>query len=309
MFSKSLLSFIIATGFISFSWASKLHQDYIGRWSVEAVNQMNRHGVPASITLAQGILESGAGQSYLATSANNHFGIKCHGWTGEKVYKDDDKKNECFRAYPDARLSYEDHSLFLVKGSRYASLFALEQTDYKGWAKGLKKAGYATASDYSSRLIELIERYNLNRYDSKKSDLALKESKVIETSNRKTSHEKVDVNMVREVFQQHKYSKYVVARPGDSYYRIAKEFGLGLWELYRYNDREKGKDLLREGEKVFIQPKARRVKGLESYQISGSSKNLIAISQELGVKLKFLKKRNPSIDVTTMQPIGTVIRL
>lgn len=139
---------------------------YISKYSDMAVDQMKTYGIPASITLAQGLLESDAGRSSLATKCNNHFGIKCHSdWTGRKMYHDDDARQECFRCYKDAEESYRDHSLFLVKGSRYQSLFKLGPTDYKGWAKGLKAAGYATSPTYADKLIELIERYGLDAYD------------------------------------------------------------------------------------------------------------------------------------------------
>ncbi|MCR5242779.1 MAG: glucosaminidase domain-containing protein, partial [Prevotella sp.] len=134
------------------------YQEYVDQWSSVAIEQMNRYRIPASITLAQGLLESGAGRSELAREGNNHFGIKCHnGWTGPTVYKDDDQRNDCFRSYKTARESYEDHSRFLVNGRRYQSLFSLKMTDYKGWARGLKAAGYATNPKYADRLIEIIE--------------------------------------------------------------------------------------------------------------------------------------------------------
>ena len=139
--------------------------DYVEQWKSEAIQQMQEHNIPASITLAQGILESGSGNSELAVKGKNHFGIKCHGWTGKKMYMDDDAKGECFRVYKSASESYKDHSLFLNKYDRYAFLFDLEVTDYKGWAKGLKKAGYATNPQYPQLLIKLIEDLDLSQYD------------------------------------------------------------------------------------------------------------------------------------------------
>ena len=136
--------------------------DYINQWKDVAVEQMHEYGIPASITMAQGILESSYGNSMLATKANNHFGIKCHDWDGASVFKDDDKKNECFRKYNNARESFKDHSIFLSSRSRYSFLFELSTTDYKGWAKGLKKAGYATNPKYPKLLIELLERFEFD---------------------------------------------------------------------------------------------------------------------------------------------------
>ena len=145
-------------------WNS-VYQNYIDQYKDLAIEQMLRYNIPASITLAQGLLESGAGRSQLTRSGNNHFGIKCHGWKGRRTYHDDDAAGECFRAYDNAKQSYEDHSKFLSTQQRYSRLFALSRTDYKGWAKGLKHCGYATNPNYASQLIQIIEVYRLNLYD------------------------------------------------------------------------------------------------------------------------------------------------
>lgn len=138
---------------------------YIDVHKATAQQEMSLYGIPASITLAQGILESGSGNGRLSVEANNHFGIKCHGWTGKKIYHDDDAKQECFRKYKDAKYSFRDHSLFLTERKRYSKLFKLKKEDYKGWAKGLKAAGYATDRKYPQKLISLIERYKLYKFD------------------------------------------------------------------------------------------------------------------------------------------------
>lgn len=138
---------------------------YIANFSAIAMEEMRKYKIPASITLAQGILESGSGQGRLAVEANNHFGIKCHNWTGNRIYHDDDERDECFRKYNHAISSFEDHSIFLTSRSRYAGLFKLAQDDYKAWAKGLRAAGYATDRRYPEKLISLIERYRLYEYD------------------------------------------------------------------------------------------------------------------------------------------------
>jgi len=140
-------------------------QAYIDAYSGIAMEEMKNYKVPASITLAQGILESGSGKGRLSVEANNHFGIKCHGWTGEKIYHDDDENQECFRKYKDPKYSFRDHSLFLKDRKRYSKLFQLNQDDYKKWAKGLRAAGYATDTKYPDKLISLIERYDLSKYD------------------------------------------------------------------------------------------------------------------------------------------------
>ncbi|MGV6832445.1 MAG: glucosaminidase domain-containing protein [bacterium] len=142
-------------------------EDYILLYKNTAITEMQLYKIPASITLAQGILESGSGKGRLAVKANNHFGIKCHGWEGEKIYHDDDKRQECFRSYSHPKSSFRDHSEFLSKRGRYAKLFKLKLTDYKGWARELRRAGYATDRKYPEKLIHLIERYQLYKYDSK----------------------------------------------------------------------------------------------------------------------------------------------
>ena len=141
-------------------------EDYVKFYSNIAMDEMIQFGIPASITLAQGILESGAGKGRLAVQANNHFGIKCHDWNGKKIYHDDDEEQECFRKYDNPEYSYRDHSLFLTNRGRYSFLFDLKKDDYKQWAKGLKKAGYATDPKYPQKLIDLIQRYQLYKYDN-----------------------------------------------------------------------------------------------------------------------------------------------
>ena len=138
---------------------------YVKKYSDLAVKEMKQYKIPASITLSQGILESGNGESRLATKGNNHFGIKCHGWKGKEIYADDDEENECFRKYRRVEDSFRDHSIFLSNNGRYSFLFELDLNDYKGWAHGLKKAGYATSPNYAEKLISLIEKYNLSRFD------------------------------------------------------------------------------------------------------------------------------------------------
>jgi len=182
---------------------------YVHKYKNIAQYEMQKSGIPASITLAQGILESGAGNGDLTKRANNHFGIKCHNWSGEKVYHDDDKKGECFRKYAHPSESFKDHSNFLTSRSRYASLFKLNKNDYKGWAKGLRKAGYATDPKYPSKLISLIERYNLNEYDS--------------------------VTQVSETMTAPKSNNYTIKK-GDTLYSVARKFNLSISDLMDLNN-------------------------------------------------------------------------
>lgn len=181
---------------------------YVHKYKNIAQYEMQKSGIPASITLAQGILESGAGNGDLTKRANNHFGIKCHNWSGEKVYHDDDKKGECFRKYDHPSESFKDHSSFLTSRSRYASLFELDKKDYKGWARGLRKAGYATDPKYPSKLISLIERYNLDDYDT---ITALTTTTVV------------------------KPNSYTIKK-GDTLYSVAKKFNLSISDLMDLNN-------------------------------------------------------------------------
>ena len=276
-------------------------EQYIAIWKDVAVQNMIEYKIPASITLAQGILESGFGNSDLARKANNHFGIKCHEWTGAKFFKDDDKKDECFRSYNDASESYRDHSLFLTGRSRYASLFELKPTDYKGWARGLKKAGYATNPKYADLLIDLIEKNELYKFDklghgvTRANDREVKPSKdtplAIKPVNTAGANA-VAVSATRSVLKKNNV-KYVVAKKGDTYYRIAKEFEMGLWQLYRYNDFDQKKDVLELGDIIYLQPKRGKSMSKDVRLVADGVKSLRQYSQEEGVKLdKLLKKNN-----------------
>lgn len=255
-------------------------QEYVAIWKEVAVYQMQEYQIPASITLAQGILESGNGNSDLAQKANNHFGIKCGSWNGETFTKDDNASNECYRKYKNARDSYEDHSLFLKK-QRYAFLFTYDLKDYKSWANGLKQAGYATNPKYPQLLIELIERLQLNHYDVDNSpkqklfeEIALK-SKVV---TRPILNHSNDIN-------------YIVAKKGDTYYRLSLELNISLWQLYKYNEFGDKKDCLEEGDIVYLEPKKRKSNTKKSFIVSEIT-SLRVISQKEGVKVKKLLKYN-----------------
>lgn len=237
---------------------------------------MIKYQIPASITLAQGILESGNGNSLLSTKGKNHFGIKCHNdWSGKKIFLDDDKKNECFRSYKNVSESYEDHSLFLTKYSRYSFLFDLKITDYKGWAKGLKKAGYATNPKYPDLLIKIIEENELYSFD-KKSKTNVK----LETTKSNEPKILVHENNI----------KYIVSQEDESLLDIAKKLNMGLWQLYKYNDISKSNEIYKEDQVVFLQPKRNKAK--IKYHTIENSETLWEISQIYGVKLKKLKSKN-----------------
>jgi len=248
-------------------------KEYIEKYSSLAVKQMHQYKIPASITLAQGILESNNGNSRLATKANNHFGIKCHGWEGKKIFADDDKKNECFRNYKNVLESFVDHSLFLNKYSRYEFLFDYKITDYKSWAKGLKKAGYATNNKYPELLIKIIEENKLYQFDSKKIDKNLISGK-------------------RNIYMHPNKIKYVISKNQETYKTIAKSLNIKLKQILKYND-DNNQSVLNVGTKVFIQPKRNRSK--QRIHVVNNGENLRTISQTYGVKMKSLKKRNQLI--------------
>ena len=248
-------------------------KEYIEKYSSLAVKQMHQYKIPASITLAQGILESNNGNSRLAVKANNHFGIKCHGWEGKKIFADDDKKNECFRNYKNVLESFVDHSLFLNKYSRYEFLFDYKITDYKSWAKGLKKAGYATNSKYPELLIKIIEENKLYQFD----------------------REKIDQNLIsgkRNIYMHPNKIKYVISQNQETYETIAKSLNIKLKQILKYNDDNK-LSVLKVGTKVFIQPKRNRSK--QRTHVVNKGEDLRSISQTYGIKMKSLKKRNELI--------------
>jgi len=251
------------------------YRAYIKKYSEIAVDQMKEYRIPASITLAQGLLESAAGRSDLACKSNNHFGIKCHGWRGRKVYHDDDRKHECFRAYRHVRESYEDHSKFLRTHGRYAFLFRYRITDYKRWAEGLKEAGYATSRSYANQLISIIEDYKSYKYDSKVGKT------LVEIDQTHYSHVIALANDLA----------YLVAHDGDTWKSLAKETGIGASSLIRYNELDK-EYVLNEGDVVYLhRKKCKAARGCEIHYVKpGESMHLIA--QKYGVQMKFLYKRN-----------------
>lgn len=262
------------------------YQDYIDQYKDLAIEEMLRHNIPASITLAQGLLESGAGSSELAMRGNNHFGIKCHGWTGRTVYHDDDERQECFRAYDSVRDSYEDHSMFLRRGRRYASLFTLNRNDYKGWAYGLKAAGYATNPLYANSLINIIETYGLYKFDSARTYDKFRvehQPKNIFVSPQTGLH---TIRMCNKNY-------YVIARRGDTFRSIGEEVGLSYRRLARYNERDKN-DTLQDGDIIYL--KKKRTKADRSFRkvdhVVKAGESMYSISQKYGIQLKSLYKKN-----------------
>lgn len=262
------------------------YQTYINQYRDLAIQQMLRYNIPASITLAQGLLESGAGNSELAARSNNHFGIKCHGWTGRKSYHDDDDTQECFRAYDNVYESFEDHSVLLSTQPRYSSLFSLGRTDYKGWARGLKKCGYATSPTYAQKLIGIIELYKLHEYDrATKYDRFMEQRTYKDTPAAKGG-------MAHPI---HAYNKnyYIVAREGDTFKSIGEELGLSYRKIAKYNERDK-RDKLTAGEIIYLKKKQKKAEKVykDRPHVVKAGDSMYSIAQYYGIRLKSLYKKN-----------------
>ncbi|MFH2140828.1 MAG: glucosaminidase domain-containing protein [Bacteroidota bacterium] len=277
-------------------------EQYIMSYGDLAVINMNRNGIPASITLAQGMLESDNGNSPLAQKANNHFGIKCHSsWTGKTFYQDDDEKNECFRKYKSVYESFQDHADFLKNSKRYSFLFDLDVTDYKAWAHGLRKAGYATNPKYPQLLIKIIEDNKLSEYDLKSSitkDSLLAENKDVkkELKDKKDSKHLADednntVNPFGRKVEINNRIKYIVVKKDDSVSKIAEEFQMVPSLIYKYNEIEKN-STISKGQILYLQPKRASAEYGKDYHIVKKDEDLHSISQLYGVKAKKILFKN-----------------
>lgn len=308
-----LITVVVFTIFpfsVNSSSLSKNYIKYIDNYKDIAILHQQKYGIPASITLAQGLLESGAGRSTLAREAKNHFGIKCHrGWKGRGFYMDDDAKDECFRVYESVENSYEDHARFLKK-KRYERLFHLKVTDYKGWAKGLSRCGYATDPAYPQKLIRIIEDYKLYEYDEGQKKRA--DRKHLE-GDEEMEHSIEEV-IVAEIMQAHKMKQknglyYVKARNGDTFKLIGEEFGISDKKLAKYNDYKDKRADLYEGNIVYLQEKHKEFTGEESVYVVKEGDNLHTISQKFGLRLKELKKRNKIKDPYNLLRAGDIIDL
>lgn len=269
--------------------------EYIEKYKDLAIEQMKLHKIPASITLAQGLLESGAGLSELARKSNNHFGIKCGGsWQGRTVRHDDDARDECFRAYKNPKDSYEDHSSFLKRGARYAFLFQLDIKDYKGWAKGLKKAGYATDPSYANRLISIIEDYDLYKYDARG---VYSERKLRKNPWLLNPHPVYIANDIA----------YVVAREGDSFQELGDEFDISWKKLVKYNDLHRDYTLA-QGDIIYLKAKKKKASKQYTVYIVKDGDSMHTISQKYGIRLKNLYKMNRK-DGEYIPEVGDRLRL
>lgn len=288
------------------SWAqmrwNQTYQLYINQYKDLAIREMLQYRIPASITLAQAVFESGAGRSRLARLGNNHFGIKCHDWTGRTIAEDDDALGECFRAYDHPLQSFEDHSKFLVNSNRYRRLFSLSMEDYRGWAHGLKACGYATNPRYAYKLIELIELYKLYVYDSARSyDHAM-----VEYSGNQTV-----INQAKPLHPISIFNKnyYMRARRGDTFKLIGEEIGVSYKKIAKYNERDKD-DTLTEGEIIFL--KKKRKKAPKAFKnrphVVKNGESLYIIAQIYGMRLSSLYKLNDFTPDHTIH-VGDVVRV
>ena len=300
---KALLLIIISLTGSNSLWAQTLNESelYLQRFGPVAVEQMKKYGIPASITLAQGLLESGRGTSKLATIGNNHFGIKADDrWKGDTIRSFDNGRWCTFRKYKDAGKSYEDHSRFLCENSRYDFLFELEITDYKRWAKGLKDAYYAEDREYDKKLIGIIERYELDQYDSNCKNRRKADRQTEQTAKESGGSE-------REIRKANGLL-YVIAHNGDTFKSLSKELGVSKRKIRKYNDLYKGYSF-KEGDIVYLNNKNNKaVKGY-NFHTTKKGESLYTISQMYGIKLKSLYKMNPQFESYTTLKVGDVVRL
>ena len=298
-------------------------EEYVERYKAIAIAHMERYGIPASITMAQGILESDSGNSFLSLSSNNHFGIKCKkSWKGDRVYHDDDAKGECFRAYPSVEASYEDHADFLDQSPRYDSLFSYPSDDYRSWARGLKAAGYATAPDYAQRLVKIIESMKLYLLDKENGGkiYAASKSAAVNTeawfeSNTASSDEQINPNAFRVTVNAHKgygvyrsnHTFYVVAKEGDTYQSIGAAFEISARMLEKFNDVAKGASL-KKGDIVYIERKKTQWLGNVMQHKAARDESLYDISQSYGIRYRSLAKLNRMALGSTIKK-GEIVRL
>jgi LysM repeat protein len=312
------LLLIFISGFAKLNAQKLTPEQYIDTYKDIAIKEMRRMGVPAAITLAQGLLETENGNSDLVKKSNNHFGIKCKtSWTAETVYHDDDEVGECFRSYKDAEDSYKDHSNYLRGNERYAFLFTLAPTDYKGWAKGLRKAGYATNPKYPEILIRNIEKYDLEQYTVDGLKEEEKGAAKNEPGNSPPVVKSEDKNaLLADVEQETSLTanesmdvinglKYIKAEKGTSLLAIAYANDIDLSKLLAYNDLQND-GILKEDQLIFLQKKSAACKA-DFYVVQGGE-SLHDIAQKNGVQLKYLLKYN-DLTENSLVSAGTKLKL
>jgi LysM repeat protein len=278
-------------------------EDYINKYKDIAIAEMKRSGIPASITIAQGMLESDNGNGKLTSLGNNHFGIKCHNWDGKKFYIDDDIKNECFRKYGTAAESFHDHTDFLLSHSRYSFLFGFKSTDYKDWAKGLKKAGYATNPLYAELLVKIIEENKLNQFDH--DYIPANRPGTLKKLPEETGVD-FTFHLTRPIFKRNDID-YVIVKKGDNIDKLAREVDNISWELIRYNELTRD-SVLHEGQIIYLEPKHRRAeKGMDFHTVQ-AGESVYSVSQLYGMKTRLLRKWN-NLSKTDIIHEGDVLNL
>ncbi len=313
---KILLTLLISIFFVATKAQNRnqAYLNYIQQYADEAMTSQKNYGIPASIKLAQGLLESGAGQSELARKSNNHFGIKCHNWAGQGTTHDDDAKGECFRKYNTVLESYNDHSDFLRTRTRYANLFDLSQTDYKGWAHGLKRAGYATDPSYAYKLINIIELYELHKYDLQAGSFKPNNNVANNNANAPViSYGSTNSNMgILQATRKHQVFKnkgirFVVSEAGDTYASIADEFNKSDRRIRQYNDVDLH-SVLAPGMQVYIQAKRNKAAKGSDVHVVKANETMYSIAQTYAIKLEKLYRMN-NMPFTTGPQIGQVLLL
>ena len=292
LFTLLLFAFISITQASGQQRKVASYEKYIKQYSDLAIQHDKKYNIPASITLAQAILESGAGQARLAKEANNHFGIKCHAdWKGGRIYHNDDRKNECFRKYKNVSESYDDHSIFLTQHSRYAKLFNLSKKDYRGWAKGLQDCGYATDRGYANKLISIIETYQLYQYDqggkSEKKTIATSKEKPAASGEQK---QQPAAKLFRDIYKTHGLI-YIIAQADDSLEGIAKDLDFKPKQLAKHNEIPVNFPL-QKGDIVYLEKKKKKAnKPYYNHKVQ-VGESMHSISQQYGIQMKQLYKIN-----------------
>lgn len=319
IFSSLLLLCCIGT--LSFAQKAKMtRSEYITKYAKLAVSEMQRTGIPASITLAQACLESDNGNSELSVASNNHFGIKCHStWQGERYYHDDDAKGECFRVYGQVYDSYVDHSNFLRNGQRYAFLFDFEKGDYVSWAYGLKRAGYATNPNYPKLLIKIIEDNQLHTYDAMTQNMFVKKTPAEEQQTKVVkvvapaptieaptpwTSEPIATKHGKNVYKNNG-KKFVILDKGETMYAVSRKFSIPMWKLYDMNDFKAGQNLP-EGTVVYIEYKSLRASNKYMTHTVRDGETFYTISQLYGIRAVRLARVNKS-DVENILEVGSNI--
>lgn len=310
---KVLLTFLLCISFVAVMAQNRnqAYLNYIQQYADEAMASQRNYGIPASIKLAQGLLESGAGQSELARKSNNHFGIKCHNWSGQTTTHDDDARGECFRKYNTVLESYNDHSDFLRTRTRYANLFDLSPTDFKGWAHGLKRAGYATDPSYAFKLINIIELYELHKYDlqagnSKPGNNNIAQSGVVVQGATNANMGTLQAARKHQVFKN-KGIRFVVSEAGDTYASIADEFNKSDRRIRQYNDVDLH-SVLAPGMQVYIQAKRNRAPKGNDVHVVKANETMYSIAQTYAIKLEKLYVMN-NMPFTSGPQVGQVLLL